>query len=540
MHQTALGILDALPDGIMIVDADVRIAWSSSVAARLFGHEVDELIGRPVVELLHPDDQALAMIGFSSLEANETTPEVDLRIRREDGSWGVVAVRAANRLDHPDIAGLVVAVRENSPALADSAVSNDRLRTMLDTSSDLTLLLDRNGDIQWASAAATRLLGHLRREVIGRPWSALVHPDDQDVFALIRSASESDGGGRSLIDARLVDRQGEWRRFELHVTNRVEDPTIDGIILSARDVTRLRDTENLLWQAIEKAQLGVLEVDADGVILSANDALTRLIGEPADALTGRVLGDALDEEERRRFERELSLLRSGLTEVARTELRWAARSGAERAPWLSLRVSRVSSDSSAPPRLMAFATDVTAQKRDATRSRAEHRALVRESNHDPLTAVLNRRGLMQRIRPILERSALSEETLAVLFVDLDDFKVINDRFGHQTGDVVLAEVASRLTNGVRAGDIVGRYGGDEFVVMARVVDRHEAEALAHRLAGQIAEPLTIESESRTIGASIGIALNDDTTSVEQLLQQADAEMYRQKRSRQTSNGSERT
>ncbi len=540
MNRTAFGILDALPDGIMVVDADVRIAWTSTTAARLFGHQADDLVGRPVVELLHPDDQALAMIGFSSLEPNETTPEVDLRIRRQDDSWGVVAVRAANRLDHPDIAGLVVAVRENSPALANSAVSNDRLRTMLDTSSDLTLLLDRDGVVQWASAAATRLLGHLRREVIGRPWSALVHPDDQDVFARFRSATESDGGGRSLIDARLVDRQGEWRRFELHVTNRVGDPTVDGIILSARDVTRLRDTENLLWQAIEKAQLGVVEIDADGVILSANDALTRLIDEPADAMTGRVLGEALDEDERLRFERELTLLRSGLIEVARTELRWPGRNGAKRAPWLSLRVSRVSSDSSAPPRLMAFATDVTVQKRDATRSRAERQALVRESNHDPLTAVLNRRGLMQRIRPILERSALSHETLALLFVDLDDFKTINDRFGHQAGDIVLAAVASRLSNGVRAGDIVGRYGGDEFVVLARVADRHEAASLAHRLAGQIAEPFTVESESRTVGASIGIALNEHTASVDRLLQEADAAMYRQKRSRQTNRGSERT
>ncbi len=540
MNPAALGLLDALPDGIMVVDADVRIAWTSTVAAGLFGYRADDLLGRPVVELLHPDDQALAVIGFSSLEPDETTPEVDLRIRREDGTWGVVAVRAANRLDHPDIAGLVVAVRENSPALADSAVSNDRLRTMLDTSSDLTLLLDRDGVVRWASAAATRLLGHLRREVIGRPWSALVHPDDQDVFARIRSATESDGGGRSLIDARLVDRQGEWRRFELHVTNRIEDPTVDGIILSARDVTRLRDTENLLWQAIEKAQLGVIEIDADGVILSANDALTRLIDEPAEAMTGRVLGETLDEDERLRFERELRLLRSGLTEVVRTELRWPGRDGAERAPWLSLRVSRVSSDSSAPPRLMAFATDVTVQKRDATRSRAERQALVRESNHDPLTAVLNRRGLLQRIRPILERSALSHETLAVLFVDLDDFKTINDRFGHQAGDVVLAAMASRLSNGVRAGDIVGRYGGDEFVVLARVADRHEAEALAHRLAGQIAEPFTVESESRTVGASIGIALNEHTASLDRLLQEADAAMYRQKRSRQTSKGSERT
>lgn len=540
MNRKVLGILEALPDGIMVVDADVRIAWASVAAARLFGPDAEELVGRPVVELLHPDDQALAMIGFSSLEPDETTPEVDLRIRREDGSWGVVAARAANRLDHPDIAGLVVAVREHSPALADSAVSNDRLRTMLDTSSDLTLLLDRNGDVQWASAAATRLLGHLRREVIGRPWSALVHPDDHDVFARIRSATESDGGGRGLIDARLIDRQGEWRRFELHVTNRVEDPTIDGIILSARDVTRLRDTENLLWQAIENAQLGVLEIDADGVILSANDALTHLVGEPGQALTGRVLGETVEEEERLRFERELALLNSGLIEVARTELRWPDRDGATRAPWLSLQVSRVSSDSSAPPRLMAFATDVTVQKRDATRSRAERQALVRESNHDPLTAVLNRRGLMQRIRPILQRSALSDETLALLFIDLDDFKVINDRFGHQAGDVVLATVASRLSNGIRAGDIVGRYGGDEFVVMARVADRHEAGALAHRLAGEIAEPFTVQSESRTIGASIGIALNDHTVNVDRLLQEADAAMYRQKRRRQTSSGSERT
>jgi diguanylate cyclase (GGDEF)-like protein/PAS domain S-box-containing protein len=409
---------------------------------------------------------------------------------------------------------------------------------MLDTSSDLMLLLDRDGTIEWASAAATRLLGHLRREVIGRPWSALVHPDDHDLFEQLRSATEADGGGRTLIDARLVDRQGEWRRFELHVTNRLDDPIIEGIIISARDVTRLRDTENLLWQAIENAQLGVLEIDANGRIVSANDALTRLVDRSADEMTGLMLGDALAPGERRQFQSELALLRSGLIEGVRTELRWPDES--DDAPWLSLRVSRVSSDSSAPPRLMAFATDVTVQKRDATRSRAEHLALVRESNHDPLTGVLNRRGLMHRIRPIVQRSALSNETLALLFIDLDDFKAINDEFGHQTGDEVLAEVARHLINCIRAGDIVGRYGGDEFVVMARVGSWDEADALAHRLARQLAEPFTVGSEVRSIGASVGIALNDNTTSVETLLQEADAAMYLQKRSRQTSKGSERT
>ena len=142
MHPKAAGILEALPDGIMVVDADVRISWTNRTAAHLFGYGANELVGIPVVELMHPDDQSLAMIGFSSLEPSETTPEVHLRIRRKDGGFDVVTVRAANRLELPDIEGLIVSVREGSAAPSVSAVSADRLRTMLDTSSDLMLLLD--------------------------------------------------------------------------------------------------------------------------------------------------------------------------------------------------------------------------------------------------------------------------------------------------------------------------------------------------------------------------------------------------------------
>lgn len=166
-------------------------------------------------------------------------------------------------------------------------------------------------------------------------------------------------------------------------------------------------------------------------------------------------------------------------------------------------------------------------------SRAE---LAVMANHDPLTGLPNRLLLADRMNQTLARSGRNGTSLAVLFLDLDGFKPINDRFGHETGDLALIEIAKRLSSVVREGDTLARVGGDEFVVVISDLNaaiegaQSAACAVATKCIEAVAKPMNIKDESHTVGISIGIAMGTGKSSFDKLLSCADSAMYRAKQS----------
>jgi len=153
--------------------------------------------------------------------------------------------------------------------------------------------------------------------------------------------------------------------------------------------------------------------------------------------------------------------------------------------------------------------------------------LIHDALHDPLTGLANRVLLRDHLERALARQVRSRGTVALLFVDLDDFKRINDSYGHAAGDQILVQVAERLAGAVRAEDVVGRQSGDEFaVLLGQVRDDDEAVALAERILGELRRPVQLGAWSISVGGSIGIALTAERgTAAEELLTQADAAMY---------------
>jgi diguanylate cyclase len=155
--------------------------------------------------------------------------------------------------------------------------------------------------------------------------------------------------------------------------------------------------------------------------------------------------------------------------------------------------------------------------------------LTRRALHDALTGLPNRRLLLDRIEHALLRGQREAGSVALLFIDLDDFKAVNDTMGHEAGDAVLAEVGARLRSVVRAGDTIGRYGGDEFVVLREgVADAAEMEAIASRIKSVLSAPFEVGANSFQLNASVGVALGDDPTQAEDLIRKADQAMFRAK------------
>lgn len=181
--------------------------------------------------------------------------------------------------------------------------------------------------------------------------------------------------------------------------------------------------------------------------------------------------------------------------------------------------------------LVVSSRRVLSLKQELAQKVDSERMLSWVADHDPLTGVGNRRTLQAAARELGQNQVVGSLGAAMLFVDLDGFKDVNDRYGHSVGDEVLRVVAARLRAAVRPDDLVTRYGGDEFLILARDIDAAGARSLANRVSAALTEPVTAGGRAVPVGASVGLAQHDAGVSGDVLLREADAAMYRDKRHR---------
>jgi len=272
--------------------------------------------------------------------------------------------------------------------------SEDRFRSLVQHSTDTTLVIDPDGRVAYASPATSSLLGLDPDAIVGRDATDFIHPDDVErvvlqMSSIVRSHAVADG-----IEARLVNVDGTWRTVEAVLTDMRDRPSVGGFVANLRDITERKEAEDLL----------------------------------------------------------------------------------------------------------------------------AHRAV-----HDPLTGLANRTLILDRAEQMLVRCRRAQEPVAALFIDLDNFKEVNDTLGHEAGDKLLRAIAARFAATVRASDTVGRLGGDEFVVLAEGMSLAAGpELLAERFQDVLREPFLLDGLNGTLSitASIGIAEGDRVTG-EELLRDAD-------------------
>ncbi|HZO49017.1 MAG TPA: EAL domain-containing protein [Gaiellaceae bacterium] len=239
-----------------------------------------------------------------------------------------------------------------------------------------------------------------------------------------------------------------------------------------------------------------------------------VLGFEPDELIGKALHELLHDEERASVEATVAAeLRSPRT--CTIEFRARRKDGS----WCRLEavVSNLVDDPSVAGLLLTG--------HDVTQRRELEEQLAHQAFHDPLTALANRALFLDRVANAIDRSKRTFLRVAVLFVDLDDFKTVNDSLGHAAGDELLVDVAGRLREAVRDADAVARLGGDEFAILLEGVDATTAEAIAARVLDTLAEPVVIEGSEIFPRASIGIALGGATSQATSLLREADAAMY---------------
>lgn len=289
--------------------------------------------------------------------------------------------------------------------------------------------------------------------------------------------------------------------------------------------TRLRASEQAFRLAFEAAPVGMSVIDMrdqPGRFLRVNAAMCRMVGYSRDQLLAMSFGDITHDEDR---DDDLAAIRramDGKQDTYRTEKRYVRADGTHL--WVSLNTSVVRDGAGG-------ALYGVTQFEDISDRRRLHLELTRRARLDPLTGLLNRSSLLERVDEAILTAGTTGATGALLFCDLDDFKPVNDNHGHAVGDQVLAVVARRLESQVRTGDTAARFGGDEFVVVADGLSGDALDDLVHRLRDAVSAPIDIDGRNVRVSMTVGRVPIEPTgqESPAALLASADAEMYRLKR-----------
>jgi diguanylate cyclase (GGDEF)-like protein/PAS domain S-box-containing protein len=283
---------------------------------------------------------------------------------------------------------------------------------------------------------------------------------------------------------------------------------------------RLRASEVRYRGIVETAQEGVWLLDGAGRTSFVNSKTAEMLGTEAEAMLGRPLLEFVDEEHTAQARSRLERWAEGPVEGEEFKFRRSDGS----ALWGLVAASPVEMEGPESPGSLAMVSDITARK-------TAEEALVHQAFHDLLTGLANRALFLDRVEHALSRRNRTALDTAVLFLDLDRFKSVNDTFGHSVGDELLVAVARRLESVVRPGDTLCRLGGDEFVVLCEELgDERDALVVAERVAKAVGAPVVLSGHQVCVTASIGIAFASTAAyeTADALLRDADAAMYRAK------------
>lgn len=276
-----------------------------------------------------------------------------------------------------------------------------------------------------------------------------------------------------------------------------------------------------LRSLFERSPFGFFLADPSGTLLEANPVFCSLLGRPCDALIGGELAElAGDTEDADDYRRQVEAFLGGEIEALAGE--WRMGRQAAHARWLHVTLTPLRGIEGAPFLLFGEA-------RDVSEDRQRREVLRRAARVDPLTGAGNRTAVLQCLRDELSHARRACDGLALIFGDLDNFKLINDSLGHEAGDAILRLVAERLRESLRADDLVGRVGGDEFVVVLRGAARPEdPERVATSLLEVVQRDVRIDGHRVVPGISLGVARAEPGIAPEDLLRRADIAMYRAK------------
>ncbi len=524
-------VLDTLPVGVAFM-ANRVIMRCNRRLEQMLGYGPGELNGQPS-KVLYPTDELwrAAGEGYAVLRGGEVQ-DGEMKLRRKDGSrlWCRVVARAVDP-DTPQASTIIAYADVGERHAAERALrkSEAMYRNLVETSNDLIWSVDAAGRWTYLNPAAVRrIYGAQPGEMIGREFRERLAQEvterDLAVFGRILA-------GESVFDyeTRHLRRDGSQVDLSFNaVPLRDAQGAVIGATGTARDVTAEKAAAAALYENVEKLRLAVdaaelmyWEWERDSDQLHWGRDPSSIVGTAGGRTTrwSEYL-EMVHPEDRERY---LNRVTAAWEQAGpcSNEYRVIRQDG--RVAWLSSHGKTLADASGRVHRMIGVSQDITERKRQEEEARFL-------AYHDALTGLPNRRLLDDRLRQAIFLAQRRDARIALMVVDLDRFKQVNDALGHRAGDAVLREAAHRIAGCVRKADTLARHGGDEFVVVIPDLQLEgDCQVVAEKILRALVPPFHVDGRDFIIGASIGVSLYPtDAGDSEALLRNADAAMYRAK------------
>ncbi|MCF6371308.1 PAS domain S-box protein [Rhizobium halophilum] len=527
-------IADSVPVMIWMTDENGSTTYLNRNWLETTGQTEQQGLGHGWLQAVHPDDRDMVLRSFEEASRTCASVQAEYRLRRKDGSWAWVIDVGEPRLA-PDgrllgYAGSVLDLSERRTSELALEESEAFIRSIFDSSPDCVRLLDLHGEPLLMNRAGREMFGLSDdADLKGQRWERLI------------ASSDAAKAEEALAQAR----EGKAARFEASVkafNNRDlcvdviaapvfgKDGTPIRLLTIWRDITDAKSARDATEEARAAAEVAagklavvlestmdcVVVVDHDWRLTYLNTNAKRLLGLGDDTI-GQNLWSLYPEEQNGVFATQYKRALAANQPVTFEEYLPSLEL------WLEVHASPTEEG------LSIFFRD-TSERRRAEQERFQAQAqILHMSRHDALTNLPNRLLLRERLERSLSALAPGAQ-LAVLTLDLDGFKPVNDTYGHSVGDMLLRQVADRLHGCIREEDTVARVGGDEFIVVQPVVRRtQDADLLAKRIIENLQKPFDLEGLVISIGTSVGIAFAPDAgTAIDELIRASDVALYRAK------------
>jgi diguanylate cyclase (GGDEF)-like protein/PAS domain S-box-containing protein len=501
---------------VLLADGTLRLRAANAAAEALTGRSVLELKGLHLADLLHSEER-MRLGGIMGREAPSYHFNA-IALRPDSKDW-----RAEVRLRHLEMDGeeawmvLLSDISATTEALSALRGSEERYRRMVEGSPDGVAVIEQ-GVVSFANGALEALLGlGGPDELWGTELEHFIHPEDLHSWQALQQAL-AQGEEVEALELRGVRPDSEAVDLEAvclplgRARERVTLVLLRDIRSRKRMERRLRESEER-YKGLADVAFDGLAVHFDGVILNANRSFEAIFGHKEGELLGTDLFALFEADSVRMFKRELD---SGRV----LELSGLSGQGGQIHVEASTRACLYHGDP-------AYVTAI----RDITRRRQSEEVVRRQAWYDSLTGLPNRILFLDRLEHALLQAKREGRRVAVLFLDLDRFKMVNDSLGHGIGDQLLQTAAGRLQSLLRKADTVARLGGDEFTVLledAALGD--DAQTVARKIVESLSQPFQLGTQEVHIGTSVGIAYYPDHAGeAERLLKLADMAMYRAKK-----------
>ncbi|MEP6944826.1 MAG: EAL domain-containing protein [Acidobacteriota bacterium] len=506
----------------------------NDAAARIFGYSKDEALAMNLATVVAPEDLGLIQRNLARKIAGDlaqTTYEADCISKFGDRITLEVNSTLIKKNGVPvAIQGIARDITERKRAEDLSRKNEERYRDLFENANDLIYTHDMDGNFTSLNRAGELITGYSRDEALKMNIAEVVAPEYLNAARTMTA--------RKVVDERpttyeleIAAKDGHHVFLELSTRLIVSDGLPVGVQGIARDITdrklaqeSLQNTVSLFASTFESTADGIIVIDVNGMVVTCNRKFIEMWDAPQPLLDTKDganllewITDKLDQPELFKEKQQRLRLDPMATSTDLLELTDGR---------IYERYSQPQFMDGIPVGRVCCFRDIT--ERSLAEARLRHYAL-----HDTLTDLPNRAEFMNHLRQAVDRSDGNDYArFAVLFLDLDRFKVINDSLGHATGDKLLIAIAERLKSCVRPGDVVARLGGDEFTILLnRSGGANEVTGVAERLQTRISEPFRIDNYEVFTTASIGIILSGKTKrQPEDFLRDADAAMYRAKES----------